>query len=51
MILNLNRLTRPPRLSGRNSPHYLIKKGESRDESQDEWRFKNEISLVVIRPS
>ena len=23
-------------------------KGESRDESQDEWRFKIEISLIAI---
>ena len=26
-------------------------KGESRDESQDEWRFKSEISLIAIIPS
>jgi len=25
-----------------------IIKGESRDESQDKWRFKSEISLVAI---
>ncbi len=28
-----------------------IEKGESRDESQDEWRFNVEISLVAITPS
>jgi hypothetical protein len=38
----------PPRLSSRNSP---IEKGESRDESQDKWRFKSEISLIAINSS
>jgi hypothetical protein len=32
-------------------PKLPINKGESRDESQDEWRFKNEISLVAITVS
>jgi len=28
-----------------------LNNGESRDESQDEWRFKNEISLIAILAS
>ena len=29
-------------------PKLPLNNGESRDESQDKWRFKNEISLVAI---
>ncbi|MEG4634651.1 hypothetical protein QUB56_34750 [Microcoleus sp. AR_TQ3_B6] len=45
MIPNLNRLTKAA-LTQR--PKLSLNNGESRDESQDKWRFKDEISLVAI---
>jgi len=29
-------------------PKLPLNNGESRDESQDKWRFKSEISLIAI---